>query len=330
MANPLEYIPTRSLIEGKEIMIASILSAFWIILIIGYGAGYFGLLGGLATPRDAAFLEIVFFLMVLIWPLLMVWLVTYIVRKSFQIQDGARNMAQRLSEMPNTGSKQGVSQPRIKDNRVETLQEKVGELNAHIKQLETALNSVSQIQSAMQTQVKAAGLPEPEVTETEPEVAPSSSVSWQDLIRALDFPRDETDTEGFRALRIAKRDPNAEELLRAAEDVLNQLSQEGIYTDDLRPEIASAREWRLFANGTRGEDVAAVGGIDAPEALERIINRKNNDQIFRDSSLFFLRRFDIMLRTFVDGASDGQIQLLADTRTGRAFMLLARAAGMFD
>ncbi|MHA1128557.1 MAG: hypothetical protein ACTSRN_06370, partial [Alphaproteobacteria bacterium] len=92
---------------------------------------------------------------------------------------------------------------------------------------------------------------------------------------------------------------------------------------------SSAREWRMFAEGTRGEEVAAVGGIDAPEAMERIATRNSSDQIFRDAALYFIRRFDIMLRSFTSRAQDAEIQLLADTRTGRAFMLLGKSAGMF-
>ena len=185
------------------------------------------------------------------------------------------------------------------------------------------------MQAAMQTQASLA----PESTDFPPEEnVPDPSdrpIDWSDLLRALDFPRDENDAAGFRALRLAKRDDDTGQLLRAAEDILNLLAQEGIYMDDLRPEIAPAYDWRMFAKGTRGSDVSAVGGIIAPEAMERIKAREGNDQIFRDSALYFLRRFDIMLKNFTQGASDAQVQLLADTRSGRAFMLLGRAAGMF-
>lgn len=327
---PFDKLIPRSFLDGREIPIAVVLTITWIILLLGYGLGYFGFLGDLAEPRDAAFLELVFFLMVLILPIAMLWLTTGMMRRSFQIQDEARRLERQVRDLQ-AGSGGGgggaVSQPRIKDNRVETLQQKVTELTAQIKQMETTVTSVAQMQAAMQAQ---SGNGEQAKFQFDTvEELPEEALSWTDLIRALDFPRDEQDADGFRALRHAKRDENAGQLLRAAEDILNLLAQEGIYMDDLRPVISPARDWRVFADGTRGETVAGVGGIDAPEAAERIEARNRKDQIFRDTSLYFLRRFDIMLRILVETATDAQVQALADTRTGRAFMLLARSAGMF-
>ena len=330
MVGPFEKVNPRSFLEGREVIIASVLSVLWLILLAGYGAGYFGLLGDLAEPRDAAFLEVIFFLLVLVLPISLVWLGSALIRRSFQIQDEARRLERHVHELQAGGGQKGVSQPRIKDNRVETLQGKVIELSAKMKQMETSLTSVSQMQAAIQAQTPVQ-LAQPEVQSKLPfeNVTTEENLDWPDLIRALNFPRDEKDAEGFRALRLAKKNEEAGQLLRAAEDILNLLAQEGIYMDDMKPNISSAREWRLFAQGTRGEDVAAVGGIDAPEAMERIAARNSSDQIFRDSSLYFIRRFDIMLRSFTGGAQDAEIQLLADTRTGRAFMLLGKSAGMF-
>ena len=332
MLGPLEKVTPRSVLEGREIIVATILSIVWVILLAGYGAGYFGLLGDIAEPRDAAFLEVIFFLIVLILPLAFVWLGSALIRRSFQIQDEARRLEREVRDLRSGGvtqSQNGVSQPRIKDNRVETLQLRVTELTNHIKQMETTITSVRQMQAAMQTQASSAKDTTEPLPDTRAPTKTEHPMDWSDLLRALNFPRDEKDAEGFRALRLAKRDEEIGQLLRAAEDVLNLLAQEGIYMDDLRPEIAPAYDWRSFANGTRGIDVDAVGGILAPEAMERIEARKESDQIFRDTTLHFLRRFDLMLRSFTEEASDAQIQLLADTRTGRAFMLLGRAAGMF-
>ncbi len=331
MLGPLEKVTPRSIFEGREIIVAMILSVVWVFLLAAYGAGYFGLFGDVAEPRDAVFLEVVFFLIMLILPLAFVWLGSAMIRRSFQIQDEARRLEREVRDLRSGGnpaqSQSGVSQPRIKDNRVETLQQRVTELTNQIKQMETTITSVRQMQAAMQTQATAPNAPpEPDTNTAKPADQP---MDWSDLLRALNFPRDEKDAEGFRALRLAKRDEDTGQLLRAAEDILNLLAQDGIYMDDLRPDIAPAYDWRMFAEGTRGSDVSTVGGIIAPEAMERIKAREERDQIFRDTSLYFLRRFDILLKNFTEGASDAQIQLLADTRTGRAFMLLGRAAGMF-
>lgn len=328
MLGPFEKVTPRSVFEGREVLIAAVLSVVWLILLAGYGAGYFGLLGDLAEPRDAAFLEIVFFLMVLVLPLSLVWLGSAMIRRSFEIQDEARRLERQVRELQSGSGTKGVSQPRIKDNRVAALQMTVSELTGKIKHMEAALTTVSQQQAALhESTAKPAQTSLP--FEEAPEVATDTPLEWSDFVRALDFPRDEKDTAGFRALRHAKRNEDAAKLLQAAEDILNMLSQEGIYMDDMRPIVCDARHWRAFASGTRGAAVSAVGGIDAPEALERITTRNGKDQIFRDTTLYFLRHFDFVLRAFADGAQDAEIQLLADTRTGRAFMLLGRSAGMF-
>ena len=72
------------------------------------------------------------------------------------------------------------------------------------------------------------------------------------LIRALHFPEDAQDTEGFAALRRALGDARIAPLIKAAQDVLTRLAQEGIYMDDLRPDRARPEFWRAFAQGTRG------------------------------------------------------------------------------
>lgn len=333
MLGPLEKMTPRSVFEGRETVTAAILSVVWGILLAGYGAGYFGLLGDIAEPRDAAFLEITFFLVVLVLPISLIWLGSALIRRSFEIQEEARRVETEFKALRAQGApsgQPGVSQPRIKDNRVEILQKRITELSAQVKQMETTISSVRQMQAALKSQSgQAKATAKPASHPPEPVSTNGPSLDWSEIMRALNFPKDEKDADGFRALRSAKRDEEIGKLLRAAEDILNLLAQEGIYMDDLRPTIAPAYDWRNFAAGTRGNEVTSVGGIVAPEAMVRIKAREKNDQIFRDTSLYFLRRFDIMLRAFVEHANDSQIQQLADTRTGRAFMLLGRAAGMF-
>ena len=151
-----------------------------------------------------------------------------------------------------------------------------------------------------------------------------------ELIRALNFPDNEDDTEGFAALRLALRDPEMRQLVQASQDVLTLLSQDGIYMDDLHVDPASPDLWRQFANGSRGARVEALGGVTDPVALGGIGKRMRDDTIFHDSALHFLRRFDKLIAAFAPHAQDDALLALAETRTARAFMLLARAAGTFD
>ena len=53
--------------------------------------------------------------------------------------------------------------------------------------------------------------------------------------------------------------------------------------------------------------------------------------MFRDTALHFLRRYDALIaRMAKELGEDQMIAEMGDTRTGRAFMLIARVSGAFD
>jgi len=155
-------------------------------------------------------------------------------------------------------------------------------------------------------------------------------VSVADFIRALNFPDTPTDKEGFRALRHALDDRAMAKLIRAAQDMLTLLSQDGIYMDDLAPDRARPEVWRRFAQGERGRAIAALGGVRDRSSLALSAARMRQDTIFRDAAHHFLRQFDRTFTAFEKNASDVEIADLAETRTARAFMLLGRVTGIFD
>ncbi len=158
----------------------------------------------------------------------------------------------------------------------------------------------------------------------------SPPLGTEDLIRALNFPETVEDEAGFTALRRALKDRRAARLIQAAQDVLTLLSQDGIYMDDLRPDMARPEIWRQFAGGARGRAVAALGGVRDRSSLALTSARMRQDPIFRDAAHHFLRHFDRMLAEFEPEANDAEISAMSNTRTARAFMLLGRVAGTFN
>jgi len=158
----------------------------------------------------------------------------------------------------------------------------------------------------------------------------SGTVDANDLIRAINFPENAEDEEGFEALRRTLVDRKVATLIQAAQDVLTLLSQDGIYMDDLKPEPARPEIWRQFAGGQRGQSVAPLGGIHDRSSLALSTGRMKSDAIFRDASLHFLRRFDEVLTEVEPRMNDEQVARFAATRTARAFMLLGRVTGTFD
>jgi hypothetical protein len=155
-------------------------------------------------------------------------------------------------------------------------------------------------------------------------------LSVADFIRAVQFPETPEDKDGFRALRLALEDRTSARLIRAAQDVLTLLSQDGIYMDDLTPELSRPDLWRRFAAGERGKSIAGLGGIRDRSALALTSARMKSDPVFRDAAHHFLRSFDKTFAAFEPNASDTDLVDLGNTRTARAFMLFGRVTGTFD
>jgi hypothetical protein len=172
--------------------------------------------------------------------------------------------------------------------------------------------------------------PQPTLALTSDNPIEKEPISVADFIKALNFPENEHDKEGFRTLRRALEDRSTQRLIRASQDALTLLSEDGIYMDDLRPDRARPEIWRKFATGERGRAIAALGGIHDRSSLVLTAGRMKQDPVFRDAAHHFLRHFDKTFMKFESHASDEEISHLADTRTARAFMLLGRVAGTFD
>ncbi|WP_439109865.1 hypothetical protein [Lentibacter sp.] len=212
---------------------------------------------------------------------------------------------------------------------------KLDEIAAAQRKTETALATFTSSRDARSTRPQALA-PEPQseaqtalpLGTSAEDMAPS--IGRDEFIRAINFPETAEDTEGFNALRRALKDRAVAGLVQAAQDVLTLLSQDGIYMDDLRPDMARPEIWRQFAQGIRGREIAALGGVRDRSSLALTSGRMREDPIFRDAVHHFLRRFDKSFVQFEAEASDTEISELAGTRTARAFMLLGRVAGVFD
>ena len=223
-----------------------------------------------------------------------------------------------------------------------SVEKKLDEIAASQKQAETVLASFTSRRDTALTVASADGkaalaAPRPAFGDEQPTLAlgtpaedlrPPLSIS--DFIKALQFPENAEDRDGFRALRHALEDRKVAKLIRAAQDVLTLLSQEGIYMDDLAPDRARPEVWRRFANGERGRAIAALGGVRDRTCLALTASRMREDTVFRDAGHHFLRTFDKTFSDFEKNANDADLAELAETRTARAFMLFGRVTGTFD
>ena len=149
-----------------------------------------------------------------------------------------------------------------------------------------------------------------------------------DLVRALHFPEDAQDAEGFAALRRVLRSRATARLVQSAQDVLTLLAEDGVYMDDLPGPPAPVAAWRAFAAGGRGADAAPLAVVGGEGVRALAAARLVGDPIFRDAALHFARQFDAFVDRFAPASDDAALAALSGTRTARAFGLIAGASGI--
>ncbi|WP_425051450.1 hypothetical protein [Psychromarinibacter sp. S121] len=325
-AVPRQDTPYR--ITAAEI-IAIVLSVMWIASV-----GLFFLF----TSGDRPSVDSGNFVMTLIaifMPVAVIWVAAATARASRVMREESARLNATIDAMRNTYMQQqypgGLPRPTVED--------KLDEIARAARKTETALATFTSIREPVEIHTR--HLPPPAsasaaATDDQPALALGTSaediaepVSTPDFLRALNFPENGEDKEGFRALRRALHDRQIAQLITSAQDVLTLLAEEGIYMDDLVPDRARPEIWRRFAQGERGRAVAGLGGVRDRSSLALTAGRMRQDPTFRSAAHQFLRRFDKMLADFEPRANDSEIAQLSNTRTARAFMLLGRVTGVF-
>ena len=317
--------PRRAAISGIEI-IAIALSLIWL-----GGALVFFFMAPEGTSFDG--LEFLMTMLAVFMPVGMIW-VAATAAKSIRVM---REESQRLQAAIDGIRNAYVTQAQqAAVHREPSVTKKLEEIAEVTRKTETALATFQSSRRNEPASVAAKPAPTVELDEQTtlelgtPVEDLSPPLPVDDFIRALNFPETAEDEVGFASLRRALQDRKAGQLVQAAQDVLTLLSQDGIYMDDLRPDLARPEIWRQFAGGARGRSIAALGGVRDRSSLALTNARMKQDPIFRDAAHHFLRLFDRMIADFETRASDADITAMSDTRTARAFMLLGRVAGTFD
>ena len=340
MADPLHTRPTSLGIYDKPAqptitaieIIALALSVLWLI----GAAVFFLVLGGESAAPDGGSgvdgLRFIMTMLAVFMPVAMIWVAATAARASKVMREESQRLQTAIDAIRHAYVAQGRG-----NGADQSVTQKLEEIAAAQKKTETALATFHSSRQAHPAPRAAAPAPVPAGSEAQvdlplgtraEDIAPP--LERADFIRAMNFPETAEDAEGFTALRKALKDRQASQLVRASQDVLTLLSQDGIYMDDLRPDMARPEIWRRFAAGERGRTIASLGGVRDRSSLALTAGRMRQDPIFRDAAHHFLRKFDQIFSEFEDGATDSEISELAGTRTARAFMLLGRVAGTFD
>jgi hypothetical protein len=293
-----------------------------------------GALGGPEGEPGGA-LNFLLTVLVIFLPVAMIWVAATAARTARVMRDESARLQAAVDAIRQSYLAQSQAANKSASEPA-TVARKLDEIAAAQRKTETALATFS---SARRADVPRAVNQPKKVTSLDDQVALplgtrpddiTPPLARHDFIRALNFPETAEDKAGFAALRLALKHRPTALLIQASQDVLTLLSQDGIYMDDLRPDMARPEIWRSFAGGARGRAIAALGGIRDRSSLALTAARMKQDPIFRDVAHHFLRRFDQMFSSFAEDATDSDISELSDTRTARAFMLLGRVAGTFD
>ena len=219
------------------------------------------------APPEAAPLGLVLTLLVVFLPLALIWAAAVTLRSVQSLRIEAARLQASVDAMraAYVSGQQGGIKPSV--------EKKLNEIAQAAKQTETTLATFTSrrdgslvVPSADRKAVMAAPQPDPAAEQPglalgTPAEALQMPLATADFIRALQFPESPDDKAGFRALRAALDDRNVAKLIRAAQDVLTLLAQEGIFMDDLKPDRARPELWRRFAQGERGRGIAALGGV---------------------------------------------------------------------
>lgn len=325
---------SSSVSEGMDITTkaAFVATLAWLVLVV-----FFVVLVGLGEGPSLGSIRFLLLVLVTLVPIALLWVGTI----AFKGARAMREESERLQAALDAMRQVYVSQAQMAATAMgPNVERKIDELVKRQRQTESTLSglAVPPMPDATppvrpfgtQPQVSTA-LPEEEQGALAFATGPAPvSVSIPDFITAMNFPETTEDREGFAALRKALADPRASRLIRASQDVLTLLSQDGIYMDDLTPDRSRPEIWRRFAAGDRGMAIAGLGGVRDRSSLALSSSRMRQDQVFRDSAHHFLRAFDKTFSHLAEGLSDQEIAAMAETRTARAFMLLGRVAGIFD
>ena len=169
-----------------------------------------------------------------------------------------------------------------------------------------------------------------EQTDALPGVAIDTNfLSWDILLKALNFPSDKNDSSGFKALNIARRSNTVLRLLQVSEDFLNLLAQDGIYLDDLKIEPPHVQAWLNFVKIDKQQYDHRLDCLGIDKYLVTLKKRTKSDTVFRDTSLMLIRRFDKLLRDKLEAADNHHLFQIAETRTGKAFLIVGKISKIF-
>ena len=228
-------------ISSSEI-IAIVLSVGW-LFVVGL---FFLILPPQSGESGFDSLRIILILIAILLPIAMIWVAAVAARSAKVMREESARLQSAIDGMRETIAGQKLAG----QNSGPTVERKLNEIAQTAKKTGSALATFASSRDGCLSTAPSAA-PKVDISDAPPtlELGTSSEdmapiLSRSDLVRALNFPDTDQDTEGFSALRRALKDRNVRQLVQAAQDILTLLSQDGMNMDDLRPDRARPEIWR--------------------------------------------------------------------------------------
>ncbi len=331
VSKPSETYPrTKKETETHLMPVESIGLLFSCVWLFVLGVIFF-VLEPSVTPQ--LFTAIITILLVVVLPLALILIIVSVAKMLQSMHENASRLqvsfdAMRLAFLklqPEAKSSSNVGAEKISERPLPIPQNEVDQIAdhpdtliiPHFRSIHTEKKLDDNAQASLALGTRMDELPHP------------NPLTMEEIICAVNFPETEADKKGFQILRRALKDHKIAKLIKASQDVLTLMSQDGIYMDDLVPDRAKPDVWRKFVNGDRGREIAALGGIRDRSSLALTSNRMKSDPVFRDTVFHFMRQFDKFCSDILPHATDIEITRFANTRSARAFMVIGRVTGTF-
>jgi hypothetical protein len=239
-----------------------------------------------------------------------------------------------LAEMLGQTAQHMVSDERQILNRavaqIADLEQKAGEMLARIDKAGRLNEALSQQEPATRDAIAEAHETPSELPfEALPRTALPAQLNWSAVVNTLS--KAETQPNLLKACEQAARDPDIARVMGFFDSLVEELSQERVYPEDLKPEHAAPAIWARFGQGERGRDISSLAGIsdDISNAITR--SRLRNSPEFLQLAYRFVDAYvRLVERATRDIGVDHRLVEMAETGPGRCFMLLAGLLGAFE
>ncbi|MFK7945868.1 MAG: hypothetical protein AB8B85_23565, partial [Paracoccaceae bacterium] len=162
-----------------------------------------------------------------------------------------------------------------------------------------------------------------------PRSVPRAPINWGAALRTLDGQAGRGKAPA--AVKAAAGDPDIAAVLVQSQAISKALADDKVHLEDLSFEHAPAALWHRYALGERGAEITSLGEVSDEISLALVRARLRSDPEFRALAIRFAASYGRMLgRAATDLGADPKLVEIAETRPGRAFVLLGGLVGAFD